>query len=83
MVLFGPLLFPVAHLGINDVHYAIVAIRDWGSGCSRRHLVSDSIILSIGRVSSDQAWTYLAYMAHSSPPGDRGRGPWLTTGFLT
>ena len=31
MVLFGPLLFPIAkQLGINDVHYAIVAILAMG-----------------------------------------------------
>ena len=33
MVLFGPLLFPIAkQLGINDVHYAIVAILAMGIG---------------------------------------------------
>jgi len=33
IVLFGPLLFPVAHqLGINDVHYAMVVILAMGLG---------------------------------------------------
>ena len=37
IVLFGPLLFPVAHqLGIHEVHYAMVVVLAMGLGVFRR-----------------------------------------------
>ena len=65
MVLFGPLLFPIAQqLGINVVHYAIVAILAMGIGLfSPPFGVGFYQRCLIGRVSSDQAfgriWPYM------------------------
>lgn len=66
MVLFGPLLFPIAQqLGINVVQYAIVAILAMGIGLfSPPFGVGFYQTCLIGRTSSDQAmWRLLPYMA--------------------
>ncbi len=35
IVLFGPLLFPIARqVGVNEVHYSMVVILAWASACS-------------------------------------------------
>ena len=66
MVLFGPLLFPIAkQLGINDVHYAIVAILAMGIGLfSPPFGVGFYQSCLIGNASSDEAlgriWPYMA-----------------------
>ncbi len=66
MVLFGPLLFPIAQqLGIHLVQYAIVAILAMGIGLFSPPfgvgLLSD---LPVSKVSSDEAfgriWPYMA-----------------------
>ena len=65
IVLFGPLLFPVARaLHIHDVHYAMVAILAMGIGLFAPPFgVGFYAACAIGRVSPDQAmgrvWPYL------------------------
>jgi tripartite ATP-independent transporter DctM subunit len=65
MVLFGPLLFPVARgLGVHDVHYAIVIIMSMGIGLFAPPLgVGYYAACAIGKVSPDEAmrpvWLYL------------------------
>jgi tripartite ATP-independent transporter DctM subunit len=65
MVLFGPLLFPVARsMGVHDVHYAIVIIMSMGIGLFAPPLgVGYYAACAIGKVSPDEAmrpvWLYL------------------------
>jgi tripartite ATP-independent transporter DctM subunit len=65
MVLFAPLLFPVAHsLGINTVHYAMVAILAMGIGLFAPPLgVGFYAACAIGKASPDRVmrriWPYL------------------------
>ncbi|MBV8600624.1 MAG: TRAP transporter large permease subunit [Candidatus Eremiobacteraeota bacterium] len=86
MVLFGPLLFPIAkQFGVNDVHYAIVAIIAMGIGLFAPPLgVGYYGACAIGKASPDEAairvipylgavllgLILIAYV------------PWLSTGFL-
>jgi tripartite ATP-independent transporter DctM subunit len=87
MVLFGPLLFPVARgLGINEVHYAIVAILAMGIGLfSPPFGVGFYQTCLIGRASSDQAlgpiWAYMGALIVALALV--AAVPWLTTGFLS
>ena len=66
IVLFGPLLFPVAHeLGINLVHYAIVAVLSMSLGLFTPPFgIGFYQACAIGRVTPDQAvhacWPYMA-----------------------
>jgi TRAP-type C4-dicarboxylate transport system permease large subunit len=57
MVLFGPLLFPVAKAaGINEVHYAIVAVLAMGIGLFAPPLgVGYYSACAIGKASPDAA----------------------------
>jgi tripartite ATP-independent transporter DctM subunit len=86
MVLFGPLLFPIAkQLGINDVHYAIVAILAMGIGLfSPPFGVGFYQSCLIGRASSEQAlgriWPYMAALLLALAVV--AAVPWLSTGFL-
>ncbi|MDA8048406.1 MAG: TRAP transporter large permease subunit [Rhodospirillales bacterium] len=86
MVLFGPLLFPVARgLGINEVHYAIVAILAMGIGLfSPPFGVGFYQTCLIGRVTSDEAlgkiWPYLGALGAALVIV--AAVPWLSTGFL-
>lgn len=65
IVLFGPLLFPIAKLmGINEVHYAIVAVFSMGFGLfSPPFGVGFYLACAIGRVSPDdvigKVWPHL------------------------
>jgi tripartite ATP-independent transporter DctM subunit len=65
MVLFGPLLFPVARsMGVHDVHYAIIIIMSMGIGLFAPPLgVGYYAACAIGKVSPDEAmrpvWLYL------------------------
>lgn len=65
MVLFGPLLFPVARaLGVHDVHYSMVIIMAMGIGLFAPPLgVGYYAACAIGKVSPDEAmkpvWQYL------------------------
>jgi tripartite ATP-independent transporter DctM subunit len=86
MVLFGPLLFPIAEqLGVNVVQYAIVAILAMGIGLfSPPFGVGFYQSCLIGRTSSDQAlgpvvpymlMLILALLLVAAVP-------WISTGFL-
>jgi len=85
MVLFGPLLFPIAQqAGINVVQYAIVAILAMGIGLfSPPFGVGFYQSCAIGRVSSDQAlgriWPYMASLVLALAVV--AAVPWLSTGF--
>jgi tripartite ATP-independent transporter DctM subunit len=86
MVLFGPLLFPIAQqLGVNTVQYAIVAILAMGIGLfSPPFGVGFYQSCLIGRTSSDQALrptipymlTLIAALVLVAAV------PWISTGFL-
>jgi TRAP-type C4-dicarboxylate transport system permease large subunit len=86
MVLFGPLLFPVAQeLGVNVVQYAIVAILAMGIGLfSPPFGVGFYQSCLIGRTSSDHALrpivpymlTLIAALVLVAAV------PWISTGFL-
>ncbi|MGI4799679.1 MAG: TRAP transporter large permease subunit [Janthinobacterium lividum] len=86
MVLFGPLLFPVAQqLGIHLVQYAIVAILAMGIGLfSPPFGVGFYQTCLIGKVSSDEAfgriWPYMAVLLLALIVV--AVIPWLSTGFL-
>ena len=86
MVLFGPLLFPIAkELGINDVHYAIVAILAMGIGLFAPPFgVGFYQSCLIGRASSDEAigriWPYMAALLIALALV--AAIPWLSTGFI-
>jgi tripartite ATP-independent transporter DctM subunit len=86
MVLFGPLLFPVARaVGIHEVHYAMVTILAMGIGLFAPPFgVGYYAACAIGRVSPDvamgQVWIYLgAVMAALLIVAAI---PWLSIGFL-
>ncbi|MGB8841498.1 MAG: TRAP transporter large permease subunit [Aliidongia sp.] len=86
MVLFGPLLFPVARaLGVHEVHYAMVAILAMGIGLFAPPFgVGFYAACAIGRVAPDQAmrgvWIYLGtvFLALILVAAV----PWLSIGFL-
>lgn len=86
MVLFGPLLFPVAQqLGIHEVQYGIVAILAMGIGLfSPPFGVGFYQTCLIGKVSSDEAlgriWPYLAVLVVALIVV--ACVPWFSTGFL-
>lgn len=86
IVLFGPLLFPVARaLQINDVHYAMVVILAMGIGLFAPPLgVGFYSACAIGGASSDGAsrkvWQYL--FALSVAVLVVAFVPWISTAFL-
>jgi len=86
IVLFGPLLFPVARaLGINEVHYAIVVVLAMGMGLFAPPFgVGFYAACAIGRVSPDAAmtrvWPYLAVLLAATVL--IAAVPWLSIGFL-
>jgi tripartite ATP-independent transporter DctM subunit len=86
IVLFGPLLFPVARtLGVNEVHYAIVVILAMGIGLFAPPFgVGFFSACAIGRVSPDDAiwriWPYLAALVVALAVV--AAVPWLSIGFL-
>jgi tripartite ATP-independent transporter DctM subunit len=86
IVLFGPLLFPVAlKLGINDVHYAIVVILAMGIGLFAPPLgVGFYYACAIGKVRPDEAMSrtlpYLAALAVALVLV--AAFPWLSTGLI-
>jgi tripartite ATP-independent transporter DctM subunit len=86
MVLFGPLLFPVAQqVGVHEVHYAIVAVLAMGVG-----LFAPPVGLGyyaaciIGRVAPDvgmrRIWPYLGAVVVGLLIV--AAVPWIATGFL-
>jgi tripartite ATP-independent transporter DctM subunit len=86
IVLFGPLLFPVAHqLGIHEVHYAMVAILAMGLGLFAPPFgLCYYAACIIGEVSPEagmkRIWLYLGMLLI----GLVGITfvPWISTGFL-
>jgi tripartite ATP-independent transporter DctM subunit len=86
MVLFGPLLFPIAQqLNINVVQYAIVAILSMGIGLfSPPFGVGFYQSCLIARTTSEQAitriWPYMAVLVVALILV--ASVPWLSTGFL-
>jgi tripartite ATP-independent transporter DctM subunit len=86
IVLFGPLLFPVAKaMGVNEVHYAIVVILAMGIGLfSPPFGVGFYGACAIGRVSPDDAiwrmWPYIAGLVVALAVV--AAVPWLSIGFL-
>ena len=86
IVLFGPLLFPVAKaMGVHEVHYAMIIILAMGIGLFAPPFgVGFYGACAIGRVSPDDAlgrmWPYLAALAVAL--AIVVAFPWLSIGFL-
>jgi len=86
IVLFGPLLFPVAKaMGVHEVHYALVIILAMGIGLFAPPFgVGFYGACAIGRVSPDDAlgpiWPYLGALAVAL--AIVVAVPWLSIGFL-
>jgi tripartite ATP-independent transporter DctM subunit len=86
IVLFGPLLFPVARsMGVNDVHYAMVVILSMGVGLFSPPMgVGFYSACGIGKVSPDKVmnrmWQYIAVLGIALLAVILF--PWLSTGFL-
>jgi tripartite ATP-independent transporter DctM subunit len=86
IVLFGPLLFPVARaLGIHDVHYAMVVILSMGLGLFAPPMgVGFYAACAIGKVSPDRVvsrvWGYLGALFIALLVV--AFVPWLSIGFL-
>ncbi len=87
MVLFAPLLFPVARqLGVHEVHYAMVIILAMGIGLFAPPFgLGYYAACTIGRVSPDAAlrriWPYLGALLVGLLIV--AAVPWFSTGFLT
>ena len=86
IVLFGPLLFPVARqLGVHDVHYAMVVVLSMGLGLFAPPLgVGYYAACAIGRVNPDEGIRpIMGYMlALLIGTVIVAVFPWLATGFL-
>ncbi len=86
IVLFGPLLFPIAGaMGVNQVHYAMVAVFAMGFGLFTPPFgVGFYLACAIGRVSPDVAiravWPHLAALFVALILITLI--PWISTGFL-
>ena len=86
IVLFGPLLFPVARtLGVHEVHYAMVVILAMGIGLFAPPFgVGFYAACAIGRDSPDEAmgrvWPYLGALVVALIVV--AALPWLSIGFL-
>jgi tripartite ATP-independent transporter DctM subunit len=86
IVLFGPLLFPIAHLmGVNEVHYAIIAVFSMGLGLFTPPFgVGFYLACAIGRASPDDVirhvWPHLAALVAALVLIILI--PWISTGFL-
>jgi tripartite ATP-independent transporter DctM subunit len=86
IVLFGPLLFPVAHqFGVHEVHYAMVVILAMGIGLFAPPFgVGYFAACAIGKVNPDDGlrpiWSYFAALVAGLIVV--AAVPWLSTGFL-
>ena len=86
IVLFGPLLFPVARaIGVHEVHYAIVVILAMGIGLFAPPFgIGFYGACAIGRISPDDAlwriWPYIAALVVALIIV--AAFPWLSIGFL-
>ena len=87
IVLFGPLLFPVARaLGIHEVHYAMTAIFAMGLGLFTPPFgVGFYAACAIGKVAPDKAigrvWPHLGALAVALVV--IAAIPWISVGFLS
>ncbi len=86
MVLFGPLLFPIAReLGVNEVHYAMVAVLSMGLGLFMPPLgVGYYAACAISRVDPDDGLRPIVGYLLALLVGIVivAAVPWLSTGFL-
>jgi tripartite ATP-independent transporter DctM subunit len=86
MVLFGPLLFPIAReLGVNEVHYAMVAVLSMGLGLFMPPLgVGYYAACAISRVDPDDGVRPIVGYLLALLVGIVivAAVPWLSTGFL-
>ena len=86
VVLFGPLLFPVARsLGIHEVHYAMTVVFAMGLGLFAPPLgIGFYAACAIGRTSPDQVigrvWTHLGALGVALVV--IATIPWISIGFL-
>jgi tripartite ATP-independent transporter DctM subunit len=87
IVLFGPLLFPVARqLGINDVHYSMVVILSMGIGLFAPPLgVGYYAACAIGKVNPDDGVKPIIGYLVALVVGTLivAFVPWISTGFLS
>jgi tripartite ATP-independent transporter DctM subunit len=86
IVLFGPLLFPVAHqLGVHEVHYAMVVVLSMGLGLFAPPLgVGYYAACAIGRVSPDSGIRPIIGYMLALLLGTLivALFPWISIGFL-
>ncbi|ALM86983.1 ABC transporter permease [Bordetella sp. N] len=86
IVLFGPLLFPIAHqMGIHEVHYAMVVILAMGIGLFAPPFgVGYYAACAIGRISPDRGMRAIVGYLISIAIGliIVAAIPWLSIGFL-
>jgi tripartite ATP-independent transporter DctM subunit len=86
IVLFGPLLFPIAHqMGIHEVHYAMVVILSMGLGLFAPPFgVGYYAACAIGRVAPEAGIRPIMGYLSSLAIGIVviAAVPWLSTGFL-
>jgi TRAP-type C4-dicarboxylate transport system permease large subunit len=86
IVLFGPLLFPIARqLGVHEVHYAVVVVLSMGLGLFAPPLgVGYYAACAIGRVNPDDGIRpILGYLlALLLGTVVVAAAPWLSIGFL-
>ena len=86
IVLFGPLMFPIAKLvGVHEVHYAMIIILAMGIGLFAPPFgVGYYGACAISRISPDQGlkqiWGYVAALFIGLAAV--AALPWLSTGFL-
>lgn len=86
IVLFGPLLFPVARaMGVHEVHYAMVVVFSMGLGLFAPPIgVGYYAACAIGKVDPDRAmkriWPYLGALVVALVI--IAAFPWLSIGFL-
>lgn len=86
IVLFGPLLFPIARMmGVNEVHYAIIAVFSMGLGLFTPPFgVGFYLACAIGRVTPDDAighvWPHLGALVVALLL--IVFIPWISIGFL-
>jgi tripartite ATP-independent transporter DctM subunit len=87
IVLFGPLLFPVARqLGINEVHYSMVVILSMGIGLFAPPLgVGYYAACAIGKVNPDEGVKPIIGYLVALVVGTLivAFVPWISTGFLS
>jgi tripartite ATP-independent transporter DctM subunit len=86
VVLMGPLLFPIAHsAGINEVHYAMVAVLSMGIGLFAPPFgVGYYVACAIGECSPDDGLPYIGRYILALVVGLLVvmAVPWISTGFL-